>query len=125
MKRAALTGTVGRHVAETAVQGLVGTICLNHIGRVRNKQAQRTKGQLEIEVMVNHVHAIRSVLGVESWRSLDGTGEVAVGGGEGRLPHLRELVHKPGDGSLVGTVVHEEDGALVLQDHFGEGGPVV
>lgn len=120
-----LTSASGRHISKTAVQRLVGAVGVNHIGRVGDKKVDRAKVQLEIEIMVNHVHAVESVLAVQTWGPLHCAREVAVGGGEGSLPHLRELVHDVGNLGLVCLVVHKEDGTLVFQDHLRESRPVI
>lgn len=50
--------------------------------------------------------------------------ETLIHGTERRLPDMRELIENVWDGGLVGVVVHEDDGALVAENHFGERGPL-
>ena len=74
--------------------------------------------------MVGHVHAVLGLCSSNTRWTLLGARECTLGRGEGSLPHLGELVHQPWVGGLVGLVIHEEDHALVGDDHLGECGPV-
>lgn len=75
--------------------------------------------------MVGHVQHLARLQVGDVRGSVDGAGEGAVRGREGRFPHLAELVEDVGHGGLVGFVVHEDDGPFAGEDQFGKGGPVV
>ena len=80
-----LTSTVGRHPAQTTVT--IDSVDLAQVRIVGNKQVDGTQVQLQVEVVVGHVHAVLGLLGRETRRSLLATGESRVCGGEGSFPH--------------------------------------
>ena len=118
-----LTGAVLCHPPQTAVaRDGVGLVEQDGVG---DQDVEPREADLEVEVVVGHVHAVHGLGRGQVRRALDGAGEVAVGGREGRLPHLAELVEDVGDLGLVGLVVEEDDDALAGEDHAAQGGPVV
>ena len=119
---AKLTGTVVGHPPQTSVP--LYSVGLVQERRVGNQEVDAGQVDVQVEVVVGHVHAIVRVLRAQPGRPLHGAGEVGVGGRKRRLPHLGELVHQPRIGGLVGLVVHKDDGALAGQDHAGQGGPI-
>lgn len=114
--------TVGVVLTSAVLRGYSQTpkpaypIGLPNQGRVGNKHGHRTKVQLQVEIMVGHVHAVLRLLVRQARRALLSAGERPIRRGEGRLPDLGELVHQPRDGGFVGVVVHEEEGALARED---------
>jgi hypothetical protein len=93
---------------------------------VGHEDADAGKGDVDVEVVIGHVHAVLAgqCAGPFRGRAIGHAGEVAVGGGEGRFEHLAEFVEEPGDRVLVGFVIEHDDGAGVGEDHFLERGPV-
>lgn len=75
--------------------------------------------------MVHQVQPVHGRVGRQVRRPLHGAGKGAVHGVKGRLPHLRELVHQPGIGRLVGLVVQEHDDAVAVDDHVLQRRPVL
>lgn len=74
------------------------------------------------------VHQIEAILGRRGGQvrwALHGARECAVHRVKLRLPHLRELVHEPWVGRLVGLVVEEHDDAAAVEDEVLQRGPVV
>lgn len=94
-------------------------------GEEGDEQAHARKVDVEVQVVVGHVHPFLAGLAGLVRGPLGGAGEVAVRGGKGRLPHLAELVQEPGDGGLVGLVVEHDDGPLLAEDHLPQGRPRV
>ena len=64
--------------------------------------------------MIDHVHPIARLTITKSRRTIDRARKAAVCGVEGRLPQLAELVEDVRNGTLVGFVVHEDDGSSVM-----------
>jgi len=69
------------------------TIATNRIGlvkhsRVGNKQINGTQIQLNVQVVVGHVHAVLSLRHGDTWWALLSAREFPTGGREGRLPDL-------------------------------------
>lgn len=75
--------------------------------------------------MVHKVETLLGRRGRQVWRALNGARECAVHGVKGRLPHLRELIHEPWVGRLVGLVVEEHDNAAAVEDEILQRGPVL
>lgn len=118
-----LTGAVPSH-------GACASESRNGIGliekdSVRDKQCRPEKRHFGVEVVICHVKSVTGILRTQTWRTLDGTGEIAISRGERRLPHLRKLIQNVRDLDLVGVVVHEYHRSLVRQDHLRESRPVV
>lgn len=112
-----------RHLPET-------TVSRNGIGHVQfgcvwNQQIQGPKVELQVEVVVSHVHPLVRVLRLQPRGPLDGTRERGIGGRERRLPHLGKFVHKPWSLGLVGLIVHEDDSSLAGEDHARQGRPII
>ena len=105
-------------------------VSLGRVGLVeevdgRDQQRRVEDVELDVEVVVHEVQPVPRSIAGQVRGTLDDAGEVAVGGVEGRLPHLGELVEQPGERLLVGLVIHEHDDALAPHNHLLEGRPVI
>jgi len=127
-----LTRTVCRRGLELAsrVELAVGVVELSGVGDEERLVGATTSQSADlngdVQVVVGDVHEVLvRFFRVESWRALDGAGEVHVLRRERRFPHVRELFHDVRHGVLVGVVVHEHDHAVVVENHLAERGPLV
>lgn len=113
---------LGVHPQRAVARGIVRFVQEVLVG---DQKRDAEEVDVVIEVVVRHVQVGFRVGIAEVGRALGGAREGAVGGIEGRFPHLAEFVEDPWVCGLVGVVVHEDHDALSAQDHAGERGPVV
>lgn len=109
------TSAIVGHFAQTPIPA--DGVGLVDQGRCGDEQTRAGDGDFGVQVVVGHVHSLLCVLAAEIRRSLLRARETPVRGAEGGLPHLAELVQDVRHLGLIGVVVHEDDNALLGDDH--------
>lgn len=102
---------------ETEASSPVKCICLINQSRSWYQKARPRERNLGIEVVVRHIHPVFRLLTTQIGRPLLGAREALVGGTERCLPHLAEFVQNVWDFSLVGVVIHKDDGSFPHENH--------
>ena len=105
-------------------------ICVVRVRRVNfysigHKQTQTRQTDIDIQVVVGHVHAPFSIFVAQVRRALLGAGKFGTGRAERCFPELAEFVEHVRDLRLIRHVVHEQDHSLLRENEIAYRRPVV
>ena len=111
-----LTSTIFRRKPQTPIP--THPIRLIQQRRSRHKYLVPKERQLDVEIMIRHIHPPSRLLIAQPGRSLHSARKALISRIKGCFPELRELVEDIGHGGLISLIIHEDDGALIPEDEF-------